>query len=139
MCAWYVGTPMCTYLGHMDMSAILLYCCLISLKQGLSWNLEQGWQPVSSRHPPVPAPHIAWVTGIHDYSQLFIPVLGSELSSAFLHSQSSFSLSKTSFAFLRMLSPRFGNFKEIKRIVFLPSQCLDSRVSISIINKKDCQ
>ena len=80
------------YVDHTEMSAILLYCCLIASRQGLSLNLEQGWQPVSTRHPPVSAPHSAGVRGMDDYIQLFIRVLGSELSSAFLHSQGSYAV-----------------------------------------------
>lgn len=56
--------------SHRKMLGVLLYHCLISLRQGLSVNLEQDWQLTSPSHCPVcPTPDQRWeYVATHSFS-----------------------------------------------------------------------
>lgn len=49
--------------------------CLIPLRRHLSLNLELGWWPESLIVSP-PSPYHAGVTGTHDYTWIYMKVLG---------------------------------------------------------------
>lgn len=53
---------------------------IVSLKQGLSLNLEPVWLLANLSSPPVFVPRA--VKGKHDHTQLFAGMLGSELRSS---------------------------------------------------------